>query len=191
MSIHRARIVSAGIATLALTFSVGLSLAETQSGRTEKSDQTAALIAGYRQWRLVTPNPVYVPDQIASLCSSPLPARRAKLDQGPHTATFINVYVNKFGRRAMTSRKPGHFPAGSVIVKEKHRSEHGPIELLTVMVKGAAGSHPSTGDWQYAIADADGRTFGQSHDVARCESCHQRVQSRDYVFRTYMKDRPS
>jgi len=147
--------------------------------------KTLAVVDGYRSWRKVTPHPYHVTDVVATLCAAPTPVQVAKMNLGPHNATVIDVYVNKIGEAALVG-KGKTFPAGSVIVKEKHAAEGGPITLMTVMQKGPKGSRLSTGDWTYYVTDANGVRMSKGAKLDRCASCHDSVKANDYVFRTYL-----
>jgi len=170
------------IASTAALLTTAFAAAAGPVGTTPK---TLTAINGYRSWHKVTPHPYHVTDIVATLCAAPTPVQVAKMNLGPHNATVIDVYVNKIGDGAMAG-KSKVFPAGSVIVKEKHAVEGGPITLMTVMQKGPKGTRPSTGDWTYYVTDGNGVQVAKSAKLDRCEACHDNVKANDYVFRTYL-----
>jgi hypothetical protein len=141
------------------------------------------LIAGYKQWMRVNPEPKLVPDRVAQLCA---PAYAPALSS-PHKDKYITVYVNEVGRHAMMEERTPHFPQGSVIVKEKlTTSKSTTPELLTVMVKRERGYNPESGDWEYMVVDGKGLTIQERGKLANCQSCHLMDKNTDYVSRAYL-----
>src|SRR6185295_5985249 len=114
----RKMIVLAAIClVLILSAAITLRSRSHESERLPDDPQIAGekLIAGYKQWTRVNPQPAFVSAQAAQLC-----AMAALQAAGPHGPDkFITVYVNEIGRHAMMEEKTPHFPKGSVIVKEK------------------------------------------------------------------------
>jgi len=146
-----------------------------------------SIIAGYRNWTLVNPEPVKMLAPVAILCA-PVTQVMADGEKGnPHRDKFISVYVNDVGKRAMLIELQPHFPKGSIIVKQKltTKSATDP-ELLTVMIKRDAEFDPSNGDWEYMVFDGTGKTVQAQGKLENCQSCHLRVKDTDYVNRTYL-----
>src|SRR5262249_26909589 len=119
----RKRIVLASVCLL-LFLSAGLAF--TLRSRQQQPSRTFApenvlrpveLIAGYRQWTRVNPEPELVQAQNAQLCAALVTTAAPGSPHGPDK--YITVYVNEIGRHAMMEEKTPHFPQGSVIVKEK------------------------------------------------------------------------
>ena len=143
----------------------------------------AELIAGYRKWTRVNPEPVTMAPQSAQACAILTPAD----PNNPHTNKFITVYVNEIGRHAMMEEEKPHFPQGSIIVKEKLTSPTSTRpELLTVMIKRASGYNPESGDWEYLVTDGTGKTILQRGRLENCQACHLRDKSTDYIARSYL-----
>jgi hypothetical protein len=151
------------------------------------SPSGAELIEGYRQWTRVNPKPAIFHSQIAVLCAPPT-ATQKKMEAGnPHLDKFITVYVNDIGRRAMMEEKLPRFPQGSVIVKEKlPATDSSSPELLTVMIKRAAGYNPGNGDWEYMALDGAGKEVQARGKLESCQGCHMVVRETDYVSRNYL-----
>ncbi len=165
--------------------------------------------SAYRTWKCVTPQAVDMTPAIAMSCIGP--ASWDTSPKNPHVRKRFKVWVNPIGRATLegpTYRKvreglyesvSSRFPPGSVIVKEKFDAAMSfddhvagkprkPLpekpELLTIMVKGAKGSKPATGDWSYYVADAAFRRVDGSQE-ARCASCHASKKALDFTFRGY------
>jgi hypothetical protein len=140
------------------------------------------LIAGYRQWTRVNPEPALVSSQAASLCAIALQAA------GPHGPdNYITVYVNDVGRHAMMEEKTPHFPQGSVIIKEKLMKPTSTTpELLTVMLKREPGYNPESGDWEYMVVDGTGKSVQARGKLENCQSCHLMDKDTDYISRRYL-----
>jgi hypothetical protein len=134
----------------------------------------------YRRWTRITPKPVPLLTQIATLCAAP-----GSVDSNPHHAYQFRVYANAVARKAMLGQKKPAFPAGSVIVKEKLGSEDAAAQpvLLTVMTRSKSGKG-QTGDWAYHVLKADGTQVPGKTD--HCQRCHQKARDNDFVFRTYL-----
>ena len=140
------------------------------------------LIAGYKQWTRVNPEPAMVQAQNAQLCAIAI-----NPPKDPHKDKYITVYVNEIGRHAMMEEKTPHFPQGSVIVKEKlTTSKSTTPELLTVMIKRDRGYNPESGDWEYMVVDGNGQSVQERGKLENCQSCHLMEQGTDYVSRRYL-----
>jgi hypothetical protein len=141
------------------------------------------LIAGYKHWTRVNPEPAQVNAQASQLCAA-LTVPQAPTS--PHDK-YITVYVNEIGRHAMMEEKAPHFPQGSVIVKEKLTTpESATPELLTVMIKRKPGYNPESGDWEFVVLDGEGRTVQARGKLENCQSCHLMDKATDYVSRSYL-----
>ena len=144
------------------------------------------LIAGYKQWTRVNPQPQMVPAQASILCAAPLlPPAGPGSPHGPDK--YITVYVNDVGRHAMMEEKTPLFPQGSVIVKEKLTTPTSSTpELLTVMLKRERGYNPESGDWEYMVVDGTGQSVQARGKLENCQSCHLMDKDTDYVSRAYL-----
>ena len=158
---------------------------------------TVPEIAGYTKWKVVNEKAFRLPGYIATLCSAPstaatsvkTPAQIGESEEHIElTDRFIRVFVNKKGKAAMFAMTP-HFPVGSVVVKEKLPDEKSrKPELLTVMIKREAGYDAKNGDWEYLVADGNGRKAYSRGKLAHCQSCHVEQRQTDYIFRRYLPD---
>ena len=144
------------------------------------------LIAGYKQWTRVNPQPQMVPAQVSRLCVAPLiPAAGPGSPHGPDK--YITVYVNDIGRHAMMEEKAPLFPQGSIVVKEKLTTPTSTTpELLTVMVKRERGYNPESGDWEYMVIDGTGKSVQARGKLENCQSCHLMDKDTDYISRAYL-----
>lgn len=142
------------------------------------------LIAGYKRWLRVNPQPALVSAQTAALCA-PASLPNPSTPHGPDK--YITVYVNDIGRHAMMEEKEPHFPQGSVIVKEKLTTPTSTTpELLTVMFKREPGYNPESGDWEYMVVDGTGQTVQARGKLENCQACHVMDKNKDYVSRAYL-----
>lgn len=87
--------------------------------------------------------------------------------------------------------KDVHFPAGSVIVKQKvGKSHEGPKTLLyTIMKKRERGYNPEVDDWQILVVSGNGTQLETSGKIESCQACHVRRSDTDFVFRAYLKSK--
>ena len=169
---------------LILSAAVTLRSRSTESAPIRDDTKTAGekLIAGYKQWTRVNPEPAMVQAQNAQLCAIAI-----NRPQDPHKDKYITVYVNDIGRHAMMEEKTPHFPKGSVIVKEKlTTSDSTTPELLTVMIKRDRGYNPDSGDWEYMVVDGNGQSIQERGKLENCQSCHMMERNTDYVSRRYL-----
>ena len=103
-----------------------------------------------------------------------------------HTSSFGAVYANELALKQLDQVEP-EFAAGSIFIREKNLTPTSPApEALSVMVKGAKGSSPATGDWEF-IALAGDLSVRQRETVGICSACHTQVKQTDWVYRTYIK----
>jgi len=103
--------------------------------------------------------------------------------------SFGVVYVNDIARQAMLTRQRPSFPVGSVIVREKLRTETSTTpSLLSVMIKREKGFSPGSGDWEFIVSDLAEGQLQQRQLKIDCMSCHGKQNEDDYVFRTYLPD---
>jgi hypothetical protein len=147
------------------------------------------VFAAYRTWRRVNPKPVMMDAAVAMRCDMRTTDEEAKRTaNSPHFPKYITVYVNRAGQDAMLHERIPHFPAGTVIVKEKRTlpGDKTP-ELMTVMTKQPAGYDSAHGDWEYAVMDAHGKIEAQGK-LAKCQNCHDQKKNVDYVFKGYIPE---
>ena len=150
----------------------------------------AELVAGYKGWARVNPEPAVFHSRIATQCALPTrEQRRLEYEKNPHRNKFVTVYVNDAGRRAMLEEKSPRFPVGSLVVKEKlatHDSSE--PELLTAMYKREAGYDPEGGDWEYLVLDGRGQEVRARGKLESCRACHQADADTDFVSRNYLPE---
>lgn len=148
----------------------------------------AELVAGYKGWARVNPEPAVFHSHISLQCYMPSPEQqRLEYEQNPHRDKFVTVYVNDAGRRAMLEEKRPRFPVGSLIVKEKLTTrDSSEPELLTAMLKHEAGYDPKGGDWEYLVLDGRGQEVRARGKLENCRACHQAYPHTDFISRNYL-----
>lgn len=154
----------------------------------QKPPAGAELVAGYKGWTRVNPEPAVFHSKIAIQCYMPSPEQfKLEHEHNPHRDKFVTVYVNDAGRRAMLEEKSPRFPVGSLVVKEKlpARDSKEP-ELLTAMLKREAGYDPEGGDWEYFVLDGSGKELRARGKLETCRACHQSYPDTDFVARNYL-----
>lgn len=128
----------------------------------------------------VTPQPVDMPEKLATLC------RPAVGISGPHAAAKIHVFAN--APAALPIFDPwGKFPEGSLIVKEKLGTENSKTQLFTGMWKREKGYFPECGDWEFFTVDAAATKIVERGKLANCASCHEDFTKGDCVSKDYVK----
>lgn len=137
---------------------------------------------GYTEWKAANEKLFQVSPQVWILCRPPSPAEQKLMDSDPHPG-FIKVFVSPGSEAAMVSRKP--FPVGTVLVKERHKTETSSAEFCTVMRKREKGYNPACGDWEFAILNPEGKAT-QEGKLKDCMACHAAQTKLDYTFRTYL-----
>src|ERR1044071_3681790 len=154
-----------------------------------KPSAGAELVAGYKGWTRVNPQPAHFHLRAATDCAAPLAGADARMETegNQHLDKFVNVFVNDAGRRAILEELRPRFPVGSLIVKEKlpARDAKEP-ELLTAMLKREAGFDPEGGDWEYLVLDGRGEEVRARGKLESCRACHQAVADTDFVSRNYL-----
>lgn len=99
-----------------------------------------------------------------------------------HSGNYVEVWVNP---EAEQTFKDGAVPfaEGTVFLKPQFddASCGGQPVTWTVMRKGAAGTAPDTGDWEWQSVDENGEITGQGQ-IAFCLNCHENASERDYVW---------
>ncbi len=140
----------------------------------------------YPKWRASSANPFSVPYDRWVLCVGPAPKQEQKAaqDYGPHDQFRIRVYANPAASTTFFSSSVRTFDEGSIVVKEKSiAGQPGPV-AVAAMVKGAKGSHPGSGDWEFVYVSSQGPVVA----TTSCVDCH-RTAPGDFVFRTHARER--
>src|SRR6266496_2168051 len=118
MSHNNLKFVVLAIAAVLLASS--LASWQTQSAVRKRFRFDSAQLKDTKLWTQVNAKPYDISTQLDGLCRAPMREDyESERKKNPHAATFITVYVNNAGRKAMFSKEPRRFPEGSVIVKEK------------------------------------------------------------------------
>jgi hypothetical protein len=147
----------------------------------------AELVADYKGWARVNPEPTIFHRVLAAACGRPTAEQFRRERENVHLEKFVNVYVNDAGRRAMLEELRPRFPAGSLIVKEKLPArDAAEPELLTAMYKREAGYDPEGGDWEYLVLDGRGQEVQARGKLESCRACHQASANTDFVSRDYL-----
>lgn len=118
------------------------------------------------------------------------------LDQGQGAKQMHSVYASPGAVAAY--RKDGHFPDGTVLIKEVFETSTGSMTTGTVshaetlkgwfvMVKDSRNSHPGStlwGDgWGWSWFAAGDTTSSPTKDYkAECLACHQPAKSTDWIY---------
>ena len=146
-------------------------------------------LAGYREWRPLTPDPVAVPLARWVLCRMPTPKEvsDARTAHGEHADRYIRVFVNGLAV-AHFRDAVGRLPEGAVVVKEKleQSSDADPVAVAG-MVKRSPGFAPAFGDWEFLYVDRERPEVPASSPAlqAHCGSCHRARRDDDFLFRSY------
>ena len=140
----------------------------------------------YQTWQTASSEPILVPYELWIQCSRPTrdQEKEAKRRHGPHNRLQIRVFANKPARPSFFSSPMTPFPEGSILVKEKSVGGGSSPVAVAAMIKGKAGSNPSSGDWEFVFRSAEEPAF--STVTAACQDCH-RAAPGDFVFGTYSR----
>ena len=103
-----------------------------------------------------------------------------------HQTIFGAVYLNDVARTSLTQSKPFTYREGAVIVREKLETEAGAPELLTAMIKRKKGFNPEANDWEFLLINGDATKITKREKTGSCQSCHQSVSAKDFVFDSYL-----
>jgi hypothetical protein len=74
-----------------------------------------------------------------------------------------------------------------VIVREKLETEAGSPQLLTAMIKRTKGFNPAANDWEFLVISGDAKKIKQREKTGACQSCHESVSAKDFVFDNYLQ----
>ena len=176
------------VAVGALVLVTTLPSRQTRSATPEEFRFDAANLKDKTLWTQVNAGPYYVPSSLAALCAAPMPANYvAERKANPHAATYIMVYVNNVGRKAMFAKELKQFPKGSIIVKEKvavDSATRTPL-LYTLMTKRERGYNPAVGDWEFSVVSGNGTQLQATGKLENCQACHVAQSDSDFVFAPY------
>ena len=74
-------------------------------------------------------------------------------------------------------------------MREKLETEAGSPEVLTVMIKRKRGFNPAANDWEFLVISGDATKITKREKTGSCQSCHQSVSDKDFVFDNYLPAR--
>lgn len=88
-----------------------------------------------------------------------------------HSGPYVEVWVSPDGLTAFNDGET--LPEGAVVLKTQWANAScSEFDLWTVMRKGAAGTAPESGDWEWQTVFGDGEIQEQGQ-VAFCINCHK------------------
>ncbi len=168
---------------------LAMSLGLVGCGEKQDGGDIAETARNYKSLQLMTPEPVLVGLELATLCTSVskemIEAERN--DAGPHAFCRIEVYMNQLAADAL--RQNTAYPVGAVVVKEKQLQEILPFTTaegdgvnggVGGMIKRDTGFDPEHGDWEYFYFES--RDTIDSGRIVSCVNCHSKAAGTDYVF---------
>jgi hypothetical protein len=141
-------------------------------------------VANYKEWRALLQSPEPVPLELWLRCTTSTPAdwAQAREKHGPHADHYIQVYANQIATQTMLQGKPGLFPTGAVIAKEKLTdSPQGTVAGVAFMIKRGTPQFSKNGGWEFAYYPRS----GDPASIQACATCHRSAESKDYVFGQY------
>ena len=144
-------------------------------------------LEGYKTWRSASTEPFPVPYDLWIQCVHPSRDQEAKAARvhGPHNQLQIQIFTNPAASTAFYSSSPGPFPEGSIVVKEKSVAGRKSPVAIAAMIKGAKGSSPASGDWEFVYVSSEGPSVA----TAACQDCH-RTAPADFLFPSYRSGAP-
>ena len=108
------------IGILAVVLAIGLASRQTRSAVPDAFRFDVAKLKDKTLWTQVNEEPYYISSALDSLCA--LPMRQdyeTERKRNPHAATYITVYVNNIGRKAMFSKDPQRFQKAPSLSKRR------------------------------------------------------------------------
>lgn len=94
--------------------------------------------------------------------------------------------MNEIARTTSPESEPLIYPEGAMIVREKLKTEEGPPELLTAMIKRKKGFNPAANDWEFLVISGDATKIKKREKTGACHSCHDSASAKDFVFDNYL-----
>jgi hypothetical protein len=157
-------------------------LVASPAGPAQQGLQVPEVLKDYRSWRTVASDPLPVPYDLWIQCVHPSAEAEAKAarEHGPHDALAVQVFTNPTASSVFYAAGPQTFLVGSIVVKEKSVGSGKPPVAVAAMVKGAKGSHPESGDWEFLYVTSQGPVVA----TVSCVDCHRTAPS-DFLFRSY------
>lgn len=100
---------------------------------------------------------------------------------------FGVVYVNELAKAEFEKISP-QFPAGSIIVREKHSSAASETpDTVIAMVKRENSFSKETDDWEFFTFNGKDLTLQKRETKGDCAKCHIQAINVGWVFRDYLK----
>ena len=75
-------------------------------------------------------------------------------------------------------------------MREKLKTEAGPPELLTAMIKREKGFNPAANDWEFLLISGDATKIKKREKTGACQRCHASASAKDFVFDHYLQTSP-
>ena len=102
------------------------------------------------------------------------------LMSGSHNEKYVRVYISKSAESAWRSGADD-LPEGTVFLKVMHDdSACMKRHVYRARKKGAKGSAPTVGDWQWQQLNATGQ-LEEKQTAAECASCHNAYKGSDFT----------
>ena len=155
-----------------------------------------AILGACSESATTTPTPVDAAGEVSADAADAAPALIFPLDfQASYTEVrncrptsehglgmLISVVASPDAAKAYTA---GTYPfaEGTILVKTIFEDIDGTcseVSTYSAMRKGAKGSSPTTGDWEWQETDASG-TILTNRPAGNCFSCHSECASRDFA----------
>lgn len=158
----------------------------------------AEIAKSYGDYQSLTAQPVFVNPELAMSCvgASKAQVDAARVKFGPHANAAISIYMNDAAANAFRERRS--YPVGAVVVKRKKLMSYSGSNGVSPgeaengvggMVKRSPGYDSAHGDWEYFYFDRPDHI--ESGQIASCVQCHNAAKTSDYVFGSWLHDRPS
>lgn len=169
-------------------------------GRSAKRTPTRGPI-DYSDWQSFTDKMFAIEPELFSLCDDRGENEQDRKERlrtlavekyGPHVGPSLRLFANDLAMEHLRTGRPGPLPVGAAIVKEKWLPDADTSMTLiayAAMIKHERGYDPSHGDWEYLYVDlADEDESVERGKLPGCRDCHARAATKDYLFRTHLKD---
>jgi hypothetical protein len=173
-------------AAMRLAASLGLLLVLGDSAPPSSDLKLPDQLKSYKTWRAAS-DPFPVPYELWIQCALTSREQEAKAAQqhGPHNRLQVQMFTNAVASTLFYTSSPGRFPEGSIVVKEKSVAGAKSPSAIAAMIKGAPGSHPRSGDWEFVYVTSQGSAVATD----ACRDCHAAAPT-DFLFRSYPSGAP-
>jgi hypothetical protein len=96
--------------------------------------------------------------------------------------SFGYSYVNDTGRATMFAQGRKHYPAGTVIVRERLIPPSTSPDRLVVMIKHEPMFNPKSDGWEFLTVDGAMTKILKRERNGNCLKCHENAKQTDFVF---------